>query len=88
MLNNTFKLVTVSISNTITRCQDEIRHCEFYNLLSTFLSKNTSLRQIHMLLPMAFDAMSSMDAIQSGLDQNCTLETLTLNNKTIIFEKN
>ena len=41
-----------------------------------------------MLLPMAFDAMSSMDAIQSGLDQNCTLETLTLNNKTIIFERN
>ena len=87
--NSNLKLVTLSVSRNNTHyCREGKRCHEFHTLLSTFLSKNTSLRQINMSLPFHDDLiMSCIDTIQSGLDQNFILEGVTLSKK-IVFQRN
>ena len=88
--NSTLKLVTLSVPRGTTQfCHDEKQCHEFCDLLSTFLSKNVSLRQINMSLPFEVSRfMSCIDAIQSGLDKNSTLEDLTITSKKVIFKRN
>ena len=57
-------------------------------MISTLLSKNASLRQIDISLPFHVNQLTScISIIQSGLDQNLTLERLTVNKK-IMFKRN
>ena len=88
--NSTLKLVALSVIRHKARfCHDEKRCYEFCDRLSTFLSKNLSLRQINMSLPFEVNRfMSCIDTIQSGLDQNSTLEDLTITSKNVIFQRN
>ena len=89
--NSNLKLVTFSVfTNIIPYCCDKKRCHEFCNSLSTFLSKNASLRQIDISLPFNGDhIMSCIDTIQSGLDQNFTLKKLTIRqSENIIFQRN
>ena len=87
--NSYLKLVTLlAFKNSGSHGCDNIQCHEYCSLLSKFLSKNTSLRQISVTLPFDMDQlMSYIDTIQSGLNQNCTLEDLTIN-KEIIFQRN
>ena len=89
--NSSLNLVTLSVSrNSTPYCHEEKQCQEFCNLLSTFLSKNVSLKQINMSLPLEVYYLvvyQCIDIIQSGLDQNSTLEDVTINKK-IIFQRN
>ena len=87
--NSNLELVNLSISNNSTHyCCEEKQCCEFYRSLSTFLSKNSSLRQVTISPP--FDdhyLVRCIDTIQAALDQNSTLEKLNIRKK-IIFQRN
>ena len=87
--NSNLKLVNLSISKNDTHfCREEKQCCEFYRSLSTFLSKNSSLRQIIISPP--FDDCHlgrCMDTIQSALDQNSTLEEFNIRDK-LVFQRN
>ena len=87
--NSYLKLVTLSASKNTDPVYNDNKRChKFCNLLSIFLSKNRSLRKIDMTPP--FDMMhiiSYADTLQSGLDQNFTLEELIIGN-FIVFQRN
>ena len=87
--NFNIRLDTLSASkHTCPNCHEEKQCHEFCSLLSTFLSKNVSLRKITMSLPFTDNHFRScIDTIQAGLDQNSILEYLTLTKK-IIFQRN
>ena len=87
--NSNLKLITLlAFKNSSSNCHYNIECHEYCNLLSKFLSKNMSLRQMSVILPFDKDQlMSYIDIIQSGLNQNCTLEDLTISNE-IIFQRN
>ena len=78
--NSSLKLVNLLISKDYTDyCLEEKQCCEFFKSLSTFLSKNSSLKQIIISPP--FDErhlVRCIDTIQSALDQNSTLEELNI----------
>jgi hypothetical protein len=87
--NSNLRLVNLLIlKNNTDYCQEENQSCEFYRSLSTFLSANSSLRQI-MISPPYYDRhlVSCIDTIQSALDQNSTLKELNIRNK-LIFRRN
>ena len=88
--SSNLKLVTLSASKTTTPyCREEKRCREFCNLVSTFLSKNRSLKQINLSLPFIDShLLSCIDTIQSGLDQNSTLEDLTITSQGVVFQRN
>ena len=87
--NSNLKLVTLSFyPYHATYCHEENRCNQCCNLISTFLSKNTSLRQIDISLPFHVNQLiCCISIIQSGLDQNLTLERLNVN-KEIVFKRN
>jgi hypothetical protein len=87
--NANLKLDNLSISKGSTHyCRDEKQCYKFYRSLSTFLSKNSSLKQIIISPP--FDdchLVRCIDSIQFALDQNSTLEELNIRKK-VIFQRN
>ena len=87
--NSTLKLDTLLVyPYFVTYCPEENRCYPCCNLISTFLSKNISLRQVDISLPFHVNQLiSCISIIQSGLDQNLTLEKLTVN-KEIMFKRN
>ena len=87
--NSSLKLVTLSFYPYFaTYCHEENRCNQCCSLISTFLSKNTSLRQIDISLPFCVNQLICYSSIiRSGLDQNLTLERLNVN-KEIVFKRN
>ena len=87
------KLEVLSISrNNTPYCSEIKRIHEFCELISTFLSGDVpvSLKKISLSLPFYDSELMSCtvtDTIQSGLDQNSTLEELIINKK-IVFQRN
>ena len=88
--NSSLKLMSLTVSNDNSpHCREEGMCRRFCSLLSAFLSNNTSLRQVKMLVPFdGKDLVNCVDAIQSGLDQNSTLETLIIGRQGIKFRRN
>ena len=87
--NSHIKFANLSISKGSSRYCDEEKQCfEFCKSLSTFLSNNSSLKQIIMSPPFEHNHLvRCIETIQSALDQNSTLETLNIR-ETIIFQRN
>ena len=87
--NHKLKLVNLSVSKKNTHfCRQEKQCCEFYKSLSTFLSKNSSLKKIIISPP--FDDCHLgryTDTIQSAFDQNSTLEEFNIRDK-FVFQRN
>ena len=83
-LNSNIRLETLSASEVTGNCHDQRRCHEFCTLLSTFLSKNVPLRKLDMSLPFQIKHfVNCVDTIQSGLDQNSTLEELNIDSEII-----
>ena len=89
--NSNIRLDTLSVSKSTTpNCHEGKRCYEFCSLLSKFLSKNVTLRKPKLSLPFEYRyLMSYIDTIQSGLDQNSTIEVLTLiTGSKVVLQRN
>ena len=80
--NSNLELVNLSIFKSSPHCHKEKHYHEFFRSLSTFLSKNSSLRQGTISPP--FDDHYLVKCIDTILDQNLPLENLV----GIIFQRN